>query len=52
MLNVPISTMYEWVRTGKIASVRVGQGQRRLTLIPATAVQEFLSRNLQPARPR
>ena len=52
MLNVPTSTVYEWARKGLIASVRVGQGRRKLTLIPATAVQELLSRNLQPARAR
>ena len=50
MLNVPVSTVYDWVRTGVIASVRVGAGRRKLTLIPASAVEEFLSRNLRSAK--
>lgn len=51
MLNVPVSTLYEWVRTGVIASLRVGSGRRKLTLIPASAVDEFLNRYHQPVRP-
>ena len=50
MLNVPKSTVYDWVRTGVIASVRVGEGRRKLTLIPASAVEELLNRNRQSAR--
>ncbi len=50
MLNVPKSTLYEWVRTGEIESVRVGSGKRKLLLIPATAVDEFLQRNKRPTR--
>ena len=49
MLNVPTSTVYAWVRTRSIGSVRVGKGRRRLILIPASAVEEFLARNLSSA---
>ena len=51
MLNVGRSTVHEWVRTGKIASVRLGEGERKLTLIPASAVEELMSKNLHPVRP-
>ena len=50
MLNVPVSTVYEWVCTGAIASVRVGRDRRKLILIPASAVEEFLAQHLTPAR--
>ena len=42
MLSVPISTLYDWVRRGEIASVHVGKGRRGVVLIPTVAIDEFL----------
>jgi len=49
MLNMPKSTVYELVRTGQIEAVRFGLGRRKGILIPATAVEEFMERNLRSA---
>ena len=49
LLNVPASG---WVRSRTIASVRVGKGGRKVTLIPVAAVQEFMEQHLQRARLR
>ena len=46
MLSVPISTLYDWVRRGEIASLHVGKGKRKLVLIPTVAIDEFLKRSV------
>ena len=42
MLNVPRSTLYDWVRTGRLDTVRVGEGSRQMVLIPRTAIERFI----------
>ncbi len=43
LLNVPQSTVYDWVRTGTLASVRTGT-TGGVVLVPASSVAEFLER--------
>lgn len=50
MLNVPVSTVYDWVRVGAIACVRVGKGSRRVILIRHADLEDFLARNRRPSR--
>lgn len=45
MLNVPRSSIYDWVRRGDIAAVKYGIGQRRRIRIESGAVEEFLARS-------
>ena len=44
MLSLPVRTVYDLVRRRVIDSVRIGDGRRKLTLIPAEAVEQFLIR--------
>lgn len=44
LLNLPKSTVYDLVRTGAIASVRMGTGGGGIVLVPASAVAEFLEK--------
>jgi len=50
MLNLPVRTVYDLVRRRVIASVRLGEGRRKLTLIPAAAVDQLIARYTVPAR--
>lgn len=43
MLSLPYSTLYDLVRRGEIASVRIGTGTRKVTLIPRAAIDALLS---------
>ncbi len=43
LLNLPVRTVYDMVRRRVIDSVRIGAGRRRLTLIPAEAVDKLLA---------
>lgn len=44
LLNCPISTVYDMVRTGALASVRTGKDGGGVVLVPAAAVEAFLER--------
>lgn len=44
LLSLPYSTLYDLVRRGDLASVRIGTGARKITLIPRAAIDELLSR--------
>ena len=50
MLNVPVSTVYDWVRARAIACVRVGTRSRQVILIRHADLEEFLDRNRLPSR--
>lgn len=50
MLNLPVSTIHDLVRRRVIESVRIGEGRRKLVLIPAEAVRQLLERYRIPAR--
>jgi len=50
LLSLPASTVYDLVRRRSLESIRVGEGRKKLTLIPVSAVQEFLERHRVPAR--
>jgi excisionase family DNA binding protein len=52
MLNLPVSTVYDLVRRRAMEAVRIGEGRKKLTLITASALQDFLRRNTVPARTR
>jgi len=41
LIGVPRSTVYEWLRTGALASVRVG----RVRLVPREALEDLLGRH-------
>ena len=44
VLNCPISTVYDMVRTGALASVRTGKDRGGVVLVPVSAVEQFLER--------
>ena len=44
LLSLPYSTLYDLVRRGELASVQIGNGARKITLIPSTAIDDFLKR--------
>lgn len=52
MLNLPVSTIHDLIRRRVIESVRIGEGRRKLVLIPAEAVRQLLERYRIPARAR
>jgi excisionase family DNA binding protein len=43
LLSLPYSTLYDLVRRGEIAAVRIGTGRRKITLIPSAAIDALLS---------
>jgi excisionase family DNA binding protein len=50
LLSLPYSTLYDLVRRGELASVRIGTGVRKITLIPRVAIDDLLSRERFDAR--
>jgi excisionase family DNA binding protein len=50
LLSLPYSTLYDLVRRGELASVRIGTGARKITLIPRAAIDDLLSRERFDAR--
>jgi excisionase family DNA binding protein len=52
LLNLPVRTVYDLVRRRLLASVRIGEGRKKLTLIPAEAVSDLLKRYGVPAKDR
>jgi len=50
LLSLPYSTLYDLIRRGELASVQIGTGARKITLIPRVALDELLSRGARRHR--
>ncbi len=51
ILNVRVSTVYEWARMGYIPHIHLGMGKKKpLVRFSSTAVQEWLESKLKPGR--